>query len=118
GAAQRHDDRLDRPPFYAWRLPPPAFRSGPNRNGIASARRAAGGGGESRQGRTPARPQRKGRRRFHRRPRGRNSPTQPYLMLLRLVAKASLATKAALHQLEPSPPGFKLVTFPALNVEV
>jgi hypothetical protein len=39
-------------------------------------------------------------------------------MLLRLVAKDSLATKAALHQLEPSPPGFKLVMFEVLKVEV
>jgi hypothetical protein len=39
-------------------------------------------------------------------------------MLLRLVAKDSLATKAALHQLEASPNGFKLVTLPWSNVEV
>ena len=41
-----------------------------------------------------------------------------YLMLLRFVAKDSLATKAASHQLEPSPPGFKLVMFDVLKVEV
>lgn len=33
-----------------------------------------------------------------------------YLMLLRLVAKDSLATKAALHQLEPNPLGLIAVT--------
>ncbi len=35
---------------------------------------------------------------------------QLYLMLLRLVAKDSLATNAALHQLEPSPLGLIAVT--------